>query len=80
MRSAPVSIREITVVLDTGMHRVLAYSADSCEDCCQVMRIQVNYQRQVTCQAQLEQVRKLRLEVLGTNGLDHARIFEIRCY
>lgn len=102
----PVSIREITVVLDTGMHRrltlthenglhkqnvwgpqpetlkefrVLAYYANSLEDDHQVMHIQDNYQRQITCHAQLDQVSKLRLEVLSTNGLDHARIFEIRC-
>ncbi|MFC6452682.1 FAD-dependent oxidoreductase [Paenibacillus vulneris] len=104
---SPVSIREITVVLDTGMHRrltlthedylhqqnvwgpqpetlkefrVSAYLADSREDGCQVMYIRDNYQRQITCQVQLKQVHKLRLEVLSTNGLDHARIFEIRCH
>jgi hypothetical protein len=103
----PVSIRDITIVLDTGMHRrltlthddnlhqqnvwgpqpetlkefrIIAYLEDSCEEGFQVMCVQDNYQRQVTCQVQLEQVRKLRLEVLGTNGLDHARIFEIRCH
>ncbi|WP_029192558.1 FAD-dependent oxidoreductase [Paenibacillus harenae] len=102
----PVSIREITVVLDTGMHRrltlthenylhkqnewgpqpetlkefrVIAYSANSAEDGRQIMHVQDNYQRQITCRVELDQVCRLRLEVLSTNGLDHARIFEIRC-
>lgn len=102
----PVSIREIAVVLDTGMHRrltltheeqlhqqnvwgpqpetlqefrLVAFLADSPEDRHHVAHIQDNYQRQITCQVQLERVRKLRLEVISTNGLDHARIFEIRC-
>lgn len=102
----PVSIREITVVLDTGMHRrvtltheesvhkrnvwgaqpeslkefrVFAYTADSSEEGHQVMHVQDNYQRQITCQIELEQVSRLRLEVVSTNGLDHARVFEIRC-
>lgn len=99
----PVAIRDITIVLDTGMHRrltlthddnlhqqnvwgpqpetlkefrILAYLEGSCEEGIQVMHVQDNYQRQVTCQVQLEQVRKLQLEVLGTNGLDHARILK----
>lgn len=60
--------------------RMIAYFADSLEECRQVMHIQNNYQRQITCHVQLEHVCKLRLEVISTNGLDHARIFEIRCY
>lgn len=103
----PVSISEITVVLDTGMHRrltltyeerlhkqnvwgpqpetlkefrVTSYFAYSSEESRQVMHIQDNYRRQITCRVQLDQVRMLRLEVLSTNGLDHARIFEIRCH
>lgn len=102
----PLSIREIVVVLDTGMHRrltltheehlqkqmvwgpqpetlkefrMIAYFANTNEECCQVMHIQDNYQRQIVGNVQLDQVCKLRLEVLATNGLDHARIFEIRC-
>jgi hypothetical protein len=103
----PVSISEITIVLDTGMHRrltlthedhlhkknewgpqpetlkdfrVIAYSANTDEDARQVIEIQNNYQRQLTRQIGLDQVSKIRLEVLSTNGLDHARIFEIRCH
>jgi hypothetical protein len=103
----PVSISEITVVLDTGMHRrltltqhddlhkqniwgpqpetlrefrLIAYFANTNEDHCQVMHIQNNYQRQITRPVHLNQVYKLRLEVVSTNGLDHARVFEIRCF
>ncbi|MDR6550788.1 FAD-dependent oxidoreductase [Paenibacillus qinlingensis] len=103
----PTSINEITIVLDTGMHRrltlthennlqkklewgpqpetlkdfrVIAYLASPLGDTREVMNIQDNYQRQVTTDVQLEQVSKIRLDVLSTNGLDHARIFEIRCH
>lgn len=103
----PISISEITVVLDTGMHRrltlthednlhkrnewgpqpetlkdfrVIAYFANTFEVGRQVMDIQDNYQRQLTAHVQLENVCRLRLEVLSTNGLDHARVFEIRCH
>ncbi|MNG27934.1 hypothetical protein D3C84_1131170 [compost metagenome] len=60
--------------------RVLAYSANLVEDAQHVFEIMGNYQRQVTRHVGLDQVSKLRVEVLSTNGLDHARIFEIRCY
>lgn len=103
----PVSIREIAVVFDTGMHRrltlthenglhaqnvwgpqpetvkefrIVAYFSDSADDGREVLHMQDHYQRQATCPVQLDHVVRLRLEVLGTNGLDHARIFEIRCY
>lgn len=103
----PVSIREIIIVLDTGMHRRLtlthdehlhkqnewgpqpetlrafrvnAHFTDSPEGSRQVMHVEDNYQRQVICRTELDQVKKLRLEVLGMGGLDHARVFEIRCY
>ncbi|MDF2922522.1 MAG: fumarate reductase/succinate dehydrogenase flavoprotein [Paenibacillaceae bacterium] len=104
---APVSIREITIVLDTGMHRrltlthedhlhqqnvwgpqpetvkefrVKAYFAGGVEQGIrEVIHVRDNWQRQVSCEVQLDQVSRLRLEVLDTNGLDHARIFEIRC-
>lgn len=102
----PVSINEITIVLDTGMHRrltlthednlhkrnewgpqpetlkdfrVIAYLTHSLEEGRLVMDIQDNYQRQVTAHVQLDHVCRLRLEALSTNGLDHARVFEIRC-
>jgi hypothetical protein len=105
--ATPISIREIAVVLDTGMHRrltlthenhlhkqnvwgpqpetlkefrVIAYFANSPEDCRQVMHVSNNYQRQITRQVQLDRVCKLRLEVISTNGSEHAAIFEIRCH
>ncbi|MNR43316.1 hypothetical protein D3C85_1619280 [compost metagenome] len=59
--------------------RVIAYVANSLEDPVAVMEFQDNYQRQVSSLVQLENVWKLRVEVQSTNGLDHARIFEIRC-
>ncbi|MNY62270.1 hypothetical protein D3C86_1990610 [compost metagenome] len=57
----------------------MAYVANSLEDPILVMDCTDNYQRQVTSHVQLENVWKLRVEVQSTNGLDHARIFEIRC-
>lgn len=105
--TAPVSISEIMIVFDTGMHRrltlthsdevykmmewgaqpetvkdfrVTAYFAGPDAPGRQVMSIRDNYQRQITCQVNLEHVIRLRVDIGGTNGLDHARIFEIRCY
>lgn len=102
----PIPITDITLVLDTGMHRrltlthedglhqklvwgpqpetlkefrILASGADSTEGYREVAYVKDNCQRQITCRVQLEGVHKLRIEVLQTNGLDHARIFEIRC-
>ncbi|MNJ02562.1 hypothetical protein D3C73_1625610 [compost metagenome] len=59
---------------------MVAFFADALEEYQQVLHIKDNYQRQITCHTGLDQVIKLRLEVLGTNGLDHARVFEIRCH
>lgn len=59
--------------------RIIAYFADPLQPALEVAHVQDNYQRQITCPVQLDQVCALRLEVLGTNGLDHARVFEIRC-
>ncbi|MNR57796.1 hypothetical protein D3C85_1786390 [compost metagenome] len=60
--------------------RVTAYFAGPDAPGRQVMSIRDNYQRQITCQVNLEHVIRLRVDIGGTNGLDHARIFEIRCY
>lgn len=38
-----------------------------------------NYRRQIDIDADLPAVRKLRIRVLATNGIDHARIMEVRC-
>ncbi|RAV02324.1 FAD-dependent oxidoreductase [Paenibacillus sp. YN15] len=105
--ASPAAIREIRIVLDTGMHRrltlthedalhmqnvwgpqpetvkelrVSAYLTGSLAGYREVLHIRDNYQRLIVCPVQLEQVVKLRLEALSTNGLDHARIFEIQCY
>ncbi|MBD2845035.1 FAD-dependent oxidoreductase [Paenibacillus sp. IB182496] len=103
---SPVALREVTVVLDTGMHRrltltheahlqrqlewgpqpetladfrLVAYTADHPDEGQEITRIAGNYQRRVVCPVNLTHVRRLRLEALGTNGLDHARVMEIRC-
>ncbi|MNC31844.1 hypothetical protein D3C75_801800 [compost metagenome] len=60
--------------------KIMVYNTNSSEGYKEVLHIQDHYQRQLYCAVQWEQVMKLRLEVLATNGLDHARIFEIRCY
>jgi hypothetical protein len=60
--------------------RVTAFFADPETPACQVLSIQDNYQRLIARQVNLEQVVKLRVDIDGTNGLNHARIFEIRCY
>ncbi|GBG11481.1 hypothetical protein PAT3040_06302 [Paenibacillus agaridevorans] len=107
--SEPVSIREIVVVLDTGMHRRLTLTHEShlhrqqvwgaqpetvkefrisaftwneggAGVCNGELHVRDNYQRQMERSVQWDGVTKLRLEVLATNGLDHARIFEIACY
>ncbi|WP_206109321.1 FAD-dependent oxidoreductase [Paenibacillus sp. HB172176] len=102
-----VSLRELAIVLDTGMHRrltlthethlhkqlewgpqpetlksfrVIAYLADAPEEEREIARIEDNYQRQVVIPVEAERVVRLRIEVLSTNGLDHARIFEIRLF
>ncbi|WJH33570.1 hypothetical protein N6H14_26610 [Paenibacillus sp. CC-CFT747] len=45
----------------------------------QAAHIKDNYQRMVDLPVRLEGVNRLRLEVLSTNGLDHARVVELRC-
>ncbi|MDI4644435.1 FAD-dependent oxidoreductase [Cohnella hashimotonis] len=42
--------------------------------------VQNNYLRQIVRKVNEENVKKLRVDIDGTNGLDHARLFEIRCY
>ncbi|RKN85381.1 FAD-dependent oxidoreductase [Paenibacillus ginsengarvi] len=44
-----------------------------------VASVKDNYQRQLEFAVDLRGVDLLRLEVVATNGLDHARIMEIRC-
>lgn len=45
----------------------------------EIAEIKGNYQRKLELPVSLKNVKRLRLEVISTNGLDHARIFEIRC-
>ena len=101
-----VSLKEIRLVFDTGMHRALTlshsdgyvkkmiwgeaqpetirdYSIEFINGNNTVHSIQIkdNYQR--LCIHQLEkiiQVESIKIIIEATNGLDHARIFEIRAY
>lgn len=99
----PVSFEKVVIVFDTGMHRRLALTQESCfrdimlwqaqsetvkdfkifvdqsEDFKEIISYKDNYQRQVEFPVSLKDVQRLRLLVESTNGLDHARIFEIRC-
>lgn len=45
----------------------------------QITHVRDNYLRQLTFDAHLDSVTALRIEVIATNGLDHARIVEVRC-
>lgn len=102
----PVSLRKITLVLDTGLHRfftftlqdslhekivwgpqpetlktfrLLARTAGDSDDWSEIAYVTDNYARQLCFDAQLDNVVRLRLEVMETNGLDHARVVELRC-
>ena len=104
---SPVTIREVQLVFDTGMHRFLTLSqADGytrrmrwgepqpetirdyiieletdAGEWREVSRVQENYQRRrVHVLPNPVQTRALRLVITATNGLDHARVFEIRAY
>lgn len=46
----------------------------------EIVSVEGNYQRLVRHQIEPLQVTQLRLEILATNGIDHARVIEIRCY
>ncbi|MNT81957.1 hypothetical protein D3C72_2216170 [compost metagenome] len=60
--------------------RVTAFFANPETPARQVLSIQDNYQRQIASQINLKHVVKLRVDIASTNGLNHTRIFEIRCY
>jgi hypothetical protein len=45
----------------------------------EVVHIRDNYRRQLEIGTQLDEVSRIRLAVIATNGLDHARLVEIRC-
>jgi hypothetical protein len=44
-----------------------------------IAHVRGNYQRQLEFDADLSGIAMLRLEVQATNGLDHARVMQIRC-
>lgn len=56
--------------------RILAHSSGRFEEAAVVSD---NYRRQLEFDVSLTGIDCLRLEVIATNGLDHARIMEIRC-
>jgi hypothetical protein len=100
----PIAMSNISVVLDTGLHRMLTLiHIDAFQARMQWGRAQAetlkefklivqdeqgereiahvtnNYQRIVHIRENLVNVTSLRLEVIATNGLDHARVVEIMC-
>ncbi|QNK58586.1 FAD-dependent oxidoreductase [Paenibacillus sp. PAMC21692] len=100
----PVTVSRITIVLDTGLHRLLmlchldvlqkhmqwgrpqaetlkefkliAQDEDGRKE---VAHFKDNYERMVHLPTMLKNLKTLRLEVIATNGLDHARVVEIVC-
>jgi len=102
----PVPIREVVLIFDTGLHRLLTLSqADgytqkmiwgraqpetvrdytiACETkdgWREISRIEGNYQRRRSHGLDLtDSVTALRIAVSATNGIDHARIVEVRAY
>lgn len=100
----PVSLHRVTLVLDTGLHRMLALThqdsfavrmawgpqpetlkefrllasiGDSPVQ--ELAHVRDNYLRQLEFELDGKPFDRLRLEVLATNGADHARVVEIRC-
>jgi hypothetical protein len=57
--------RLVTVDVEGAMH--------------EIAHVHGNYQRQLDFDVDLKGVAELRLDVLATNGLDHARVMQIRC-
>mgnify|MGYP001179508472 CR=1 FL=1 len=102
---APVKLRKVTLVFDTGLHRFLTLShsdstvrrmewghaqpetikdfkltvEDENGQTREIASIQNNYQRQVEISFEPVTAAILKIDVLATNGLDHARIVELRC-
>jgi hypothetical protein len=63
----PETLKEFKIWAETGQ---------GTEEVCHVRD---NYRRQLEFDVQLENVSRLRLEAIATNGLDHARVVELRC-
>ena len=103
----PVTLREVQVIFDTGLHRFLTLSqADGYTQRMhwgapqpetvrdyrieaegeggswrEVVMVNGNYQRRrVHVLPEHIETRALRLHVFATQGLDHARVMEIRAY
>lgn len=102
----PVSLREVVLVFDTGLHRLLTLSQadgytqkmlwgrpqpetvrdyelslETTDDWKTVESIQNNHQRlRRHFWASNELITALRITITATNGLDHARIVEVRAY
>ncbi|MBV6498018.1 MAG: hypothetical protein CJBNEKGG_00232 [Prosthecobacter sp.] len=102
----PVSLREVILVFDTGLHRLLTLSqadgytqkmhwgrpqpetvrdyeisietADGWRTLADVTQNHQRLRRHVF--GPVESVTRLRLNFTGTNGIDHARIVEVRAY
>lgn len=100
----PVTVSRITVVLDTGLHRLLMLchldaiqkymqwgrpQAETLKEFklvaldergrTEIAHIKDNFQRMIQLPVTLKNLKTLRLEVISTNGLDHARVVEIVC-
>ncbi len=102
----PVDLAEVSIVFDTGLHRLLTLSqadgytakmlwgqaqpetvrdytvsAETAAGWTELARVCGNYQRlRIHRLAQPVRASALRVSVTATNGLDHARICEIRAY
>ena len=102
----PVTIREVSLVFDTGLHRLLTQSgadtytakmqwgqaqaetvrdylieAETSEGWIEVKSEQDNFQRLRRHQLEVPvEATALRVTVTATNGLDHARVMEMRAY
>jgi hypothetical protein len=101
----PVTIREVGLVFDTGLHRHLtltqadgyvqrmhwgAAQPETVRDYVvevegaggwrEVAGVEGNYHRRRVHRFERATTPALRIRVLATNGIDHARIFEVRAY
>lgn len=102
----PVCLREVVLIFDTGLHRLLTLSQadgytkkmlwgqpqpetvrdytlslESAHGWQDMLRVENNYQRRRSHALEpTEPATALRIQVTATNGLDHARIVEVRAY
>ncbi|MEZ5385240.1 MAG: FAD-dependent oxidoreductase [Prosthecobacter sp.] len=103
---SPVRIREVVLIFDTGLHRLLtlsqadgytqkmlwgqaqpetvsdyALSIEGAHGWREILNVEHNHQRlRSHLLASAETINALRIQVSATNGLDHARIVEVRAY